>query len=302
MFSSRFYRPFHRAAARPPARGRAFTLIELLVVVAIIALLIGILLPSLAKARENARGSVCGANLRGLSQLVVLYANAWDNNVPVRPSGAVGGGGIYGAFFASQVLLANDRRPLKIMACPSDTDPSRLYPMGGPAGDTSSHLNIASLYASDPTDASLVRVSYGINSNMTIAVTPSTAGVMSNNLASYKYTSQTLVYAESSWLNARGYRNAIGDQGDLRYRTAFAGYPDRLAWSNGPFTTGGTPPTLQTPAGPQELSPRYARHNGRINIAFLDGHVDALTPQETVDYDPVVGSARVIYAYSETPK
>src|SRR3954447_3495074 len=144
---------------------RGFTLIELLVVVAIIAVLIAILLPSLGRARESARGVACAANLRSLTQLVYIYSQNWDNTVPVRPSGAVGGGGIYGAFYASQVLLSLDKRPLKVMACPSDSDSSRLYPMGGPSGDTTSHLNIAALYSNDPTNTNGVRISYGINSN-----------------------------------------------------------------------------------------------------------------------------------------
>ena len=58
---------------RSESSRRGFTLIELLVVVAIIALLISILLPALSQAKEQARITICLANLRGIGQAGVTY-------------------------------------------------------------------------------------------------------------------------------------------------------------------------------------------------------------------------------------
>ena len=60
----------------------AFTLVELLVVVAIVSLLIAILLPSLGRAREQARRVQCASNLRQVALATVMYAN---NNGGVMP-------------------------------------------------------------------------------------------------------------------------------------------------------------------------------------------------------------------------
>ncbi len=67
----------------PRLRTRAFTLVELLVVVSIIALLIAILLPSLRKAREQAKRTKCYANLHAIHIALICYA---DDNRQELPS------------------------------------------------------------------------------------------------------------------------------------------------------------------------------------------------------------------------
>ncbi len=56
-------------------RVKGFTLVELLVVIAIIALLIAILLPSLARARELSKRTVCSTRLKAIGTASEIYSN-----------------------------------------------------------------------------------------------------------------------------------------------------------------------------------------------------------------------------------
>lgn len=57
---------------------KGFTLIELLVVIAIIALLMAILIPSLNRAKKQAKVVVCQANLKQWAVIFSMYTN--ENN------------------------------------------------------------------------------------------------------------------------------------------------------------------------------------------------------------------------------
>ncbi len=70
---------------------RGFTLIELLVVISIIALLLSILMPSLQKARHQARMLICSNNLKQIGTLVGVYQADNKGKIPVMGNRWVNG-------------------------------------------------------------------------------------------------------------------------------------------------------------------------------------------------------------------
>jgi prepilin-type N-terminal cleavage/methylation domain-containing protein len=68
----------------PPSSRRGFTLVELLVVIAIIAALIGLVLPAVQAARESARRTSCGNNLRQLPLAFLNYEAAHKLLPPLK--------------------------------------------------------------------------------------------------------------------------------------------------------------------------------------------------------------------------
>src|SRR5687768_16267178 len=73
------------------AKRGAFTLVELLVVIGIIAVLVRVLLPTLGRAREQAKSTQCLSNMRQLGLAFVMYAN---DNKGLLPASARGSNGV----------------------------------------------------------------------------------------------------------------------------------------------------------------------------------------------------------------
>ncbi len=67
---------------------RGFTLIELLVVIAIIAMLLAILMPALGKVKEKAREVVCRSNCKQWGLIATLFTGDNDDKMPDYGSAA----------------------------------------------------------------------------------------------------------------------------------------------------------------------------------------------------------------------
>jgi prepilin-type N-terminal cleavage/methylation domain-containing protein len=118
-----------KLSRRQSAAPHAFTLVELLVVISITALLLAVLLPSLAKARQSAKRTVCLANIRGLGQAQAAYATAQNDLLVVAGEGSYD---VQGSWIG---LLEGEGAHQLVRSCPADKSPhfSLLYTDNDPA-------------------------------------------------------------------------------------------------------------------------------------------------------------------------
>ena len=206
-----------------------FTLIELLVVIAIIAILASILFPVFAKVREKARQITCASNLRQLSMAVTEYTDDYDETFPGAMVGSNSttfvGGWIYIANYSTTTTP------------PTTFDPTRgsIYPY---VKDTHVYL------CPDDTINANYGDSYALNSCLTDHVGNAYANGML--LASYDYTSTTLLFGEESY-----YLPTPQGSTDDGYLLVNA-------------------------------NPTSTRHTGGSNFSFIDGHVK-YDPHPNVD-------------------
>src|SRR3954452_3463668 len=131
-----------------PRRDRAFTIVELLVVIGIISVLMSLLLPSLIRARETAKRTVCLSNLRQVHAAFTYYGLNNNDRVPLgyRVGRKQWDSMVYSStskkycLFGILYLDGKMQQP-DIFFCPSDTDPRSMFNSGdnpwppGPDGD-----------------------------------------------------------------------------------------------------------------------------------------------------------------------
>jgi prepilin-type N-terminal cleavage/methylation domain-containing protein len=130
-----------RDALGAHARNRAFTLIELLTVVGIIGLLIAIILPSMARARDQARRVKVRATLTAIEKGLEMFHNDFgeyptsytpnDDAIMDLPGGVHGRSGLWGAHFLCRAMIGHDGRGVDAegRSLRSGRDPRNLITM-----------------------------------------------------------------------------------------------------------------------------------------------------------------------------
>jgi prepilin-type N-terminal cleavage/methylation domain-containing protein/prepilin-type processing-associated H-X9-DG protein len=249
---------------------RAFTLIELLVVISIIAMLMAILMPSLNRAKGAARKVVCMANVRRLSAAMQFYVTEHQDYFPPDRYRQAHQGIKVGKYIRY--------RPRWIWFLDHGVGPV----INPDKYDTEAEFNAALEMDNDyflcPSfkDKEYVRSirngAYGFNYQYISNTRPDPTGKrysnFPNKMTRIRRPMETILIGDS--------RGAGIPHGQHAYTMD----PPKMAYSKNARNFGPKSKKIVPIGGAKKYSPADTRHLGKANMAFADGHAEAMNYEQ----------------------
>ena len=241
---------------------RAFTLIELLVVIAIIAILAGLLLPSLASAKEQGRTARCISNVRQMGLALTMYVDDHGVYPPLRFPSA-NPQFVHGWYDTLSPYLNKWTNGISVFRCPSFK-----FRHAGTTGITV------------PIDSGVGSYGYNSDAPYSLSLGSFLAGQDPSQLLreSQVVAPAQMLALGDSYLIERQPEKIMEGMAELQY------IPIKFRRGTVGFK--------------REQRETNARHRGRHNVAFCDGHVEGIKHTKLFADDM---EARRIWNYDHEP-